>query len=125
MNISSKIIWSNRSGDQISWFHPRACVTDNPGHIFMTLQRIGGSDFYGPLHQSVSFDGGHSWSNPEPVPGCQGNRSATEYTKEYATSSRNTMPRPERYWPSDIMSITRTARFSILSEIGVQTPAHS
>ena len=30
MNISSKIIWSNRSGDQISWFHPRACVTDNP-----------------------------------------------------------------------------------------------
>ena len=71
MNISSKIIWSNRSGDQISWFHPRACVTDNPGHIFMTLQRIGGSDFYGPLHQSVSFDGGHSWSNPEPVPGCQ------------------------------------------------------
>ncbi|MCA9085870.1 MAG: exo-alpha-sialidase, partial [Planctomycetaceae bacterium] len=35
----------------------------------MTLQEIGGSDYFGPVHFVVSRDFGQTWSEPEPIPG--------------------------------------------------------
>lgn len=68
MKISNKIIFENRSGANTSWFHPRATLI-NGEELFMTLQSIEGSDFYGPLHFTVSHDYGTSWSIPQIVPG--------------------------------------------------------
>jgi hypothetical protein len=34
----------------------------------MTLQTIGGSDYFGPVHWSTSEDLGRSWSEPQPLP---------------------------------------------------------
>lgn len=33
----------------------------------MTLQEIGGSDYFGPVHWSASDDLGRTWSDPEPI----------------------------------------------------------
>lgn len=68
MKITTKTIWENRSGANTSWFHPKAAATDY-GKLLMTLQSIEGSDYYLPVHESVSFDGGETWSAPSPVPG--------------------------------------------------------
>ncbi len=39
------------------------------GHVaLMTLQSIRGSDYFGPVHESVSRDLGQTWSDPKPVP---------------------------------------------------------
>lgn len=35
---------------------------------FMTLQTIGGSDYFGPVHWMTSADTGHTWSELKPVP---------------------------------------------------------
>lgn len=59
-----------RGGSGPTWFHPRACVV--PGKsgptVFMTLQTIGGSDYFGPLHAMTSPDLGRTWTEPVPVP---------------------------------------------------------
>lgn len=63
-------LWQNRDGKSKTWFHPRACMLpDQDGKPFalMTLQEIGGSDYFGPVHRSVSTDRGRTWSNPEPI----------------------------------------------------------
>lgn len=66
MKIEREIIWENRSGKGTSWFHPRCCRLGD-GRLFMSLQSIGGSDFYGQIHESL-FDG-KRWSEPAPVAG--------------------------------------------------------
>lgn len=61
----------NRDGQGTTWFHPRACmVPDAEGKttVLMTLQEIGGSDYFGPVHWSESPDGGKTWSEPEVIP---------------------------------------------------------
>ncbi len=78
--ITKQTLWRNRDGDHRTWFHPRVCMMpDQDGHpmALMTLQEIGGSDDFGPVHWSTSKDLGRSWSPPqriealgrEPVPG--------------------------------------------------------
>ncbi len=54
-----------------TWFHPRVCMApEADGNLaLMTLQTIGGPDFYGPVHWTVSKDMGATWSRPEPIPG--------------------------------------------------------
>ena len=50
-----------------SMFHPKiACYPD--GRLLLTIQSIGGSDYYGPVLASYSQDRGYSWSKPEPIP---------------------------------------------------------
>lgn len=70
-SITQETIWRNRNGQGTTWFHPRSClVPDGKGSQFylMTLQEIGGSDYFGPVHWSRSTDLGAHWSDPEPVP---------------------------------------------------------
>ncbi|HJN15881.1 MAG TPA: exo-alpha-sialidase, partial [Armatimonadota bacterium] len=59
-----------RDGSGPTWFHPRACmVPREEGPVaLMTLQEIGGSDYFGPVHWSESRDLGATWSDPEPIP---------------------------------------------------------
>ncbi len=52
--------------DKGTWFHPRACLTHD--RIFMTLQTIKGSDYFGPVHWTESKDLGKNWSEFQPVP---------------------------------------------------------
>ena len=66
MKIETSVIWNNRSGENTSWFHPRCCRLEG-GKLFMSLQSIGGGDFYGPVHESI-FDG-VKWSDPVEIPG--------------------------------------------------------
>lgn len=68
--ITKQTLWSNRDGKSATWFHPRACmVPDKNGKpiALMTLQEIGGSDYFGPVHWSVSKDLGNTWSSPQPI----------------------------------------------------------
>lgn len=69
-SIRKETLWRNRDGKARTWFHPRACMV--PGRngapvILMTLQEIGGSDYFGPVHWSASEDLGETWSDPEPI----------------------------------------------------------
>ncbi len=59
-----------RDGSGPTWFHPRAClVPDAAGStVFMTLQTITGSDYFGPVHWMTSSDLGKTWTEPQPVP---------------------------------------------------------
>jgi hypothetical protein len=67
-SIEQAQIWSNLDGRGVTWFHPRICRLVS-GQLLMTVQSISGSDVYGPVHWSVSGDGGRGWSRPEPIPG--------------------------------------------------------
>jgi len=70
-SISKETLWTNRDGKNRTWFHPRACMMpDENGQpiALMNLQEIGGSDYFGPVHWSVSRDLGKTWSDPEPIP---------------------------------------------------------
>src|SRR5690606_36369010 len=69
-SISKETLWRNRDGQADTWFHPRACML--PGAhgqpvALMTLQHIGGSDYFGQVHWSTSTDLGLTWSEPEPI----------------------------------------------------------
>lgn len=69
-SISKETLWENRDGQSKTWFHPRVCMLpDESGEpiALMTLQEIGGSDYFGPVHFSVSKDFGKSWDEPEPI----------------------------------------------------------
>lgn len=48
-------------------FHPKIAMFPD-GRLIMTIQSIGGSDFYGPVLQSFSDDNGHNWTTPTPIP---------------------------------------------------------
>jgi len=70
-SVTKQTIWRNRDGSGVTWFHPRACMV--PGAkgkpiALMTLQSIGGSDYFGPVHWTESADGGKTWSKPKPIP---------------------------------------------------------
>lgn len=69
-SISKQTLWRNRDGRSHTWFHPRACMMpDSTGKpvAMMTLQEIGGSDYFGQVHWSTSTDLGKTWSDPEPI----------------------------------------------------------
>jgi hypothetical protein len=68
--ISKQTLWRNRDGKSRTWFHPRACMMPGPGGkplALMTLQEIGGSDYFGPVCWSQSADLGQTWSDPQPI----------------------------------------------------------
>ncbi|MGY8771193.1 MAG: sialidase family protein [Pirellulales bacterium] len=71
-SITTEVVRSNRDGKGTTWFHPRACITPGakgePDVALMTLQSIGGSDYFGPVHFSESHDIGKSWSQPTEIP---------------------------------------------------------
>jgi hypothetical protein len=64
-------VMSNGRGNEPLWFHPRVCVLpDNGGKIvFLTAQKISGSDYFHPVHWMTSADLGRTWSDPLPIPG--------------------------------------------------------
>lgn len=71
VSIEKETLWRNRDGSGTTWFHPRACMMpgrDGTPVALMTLQEIGGSDYFGPVHWSMSRDLGKTWSDPEPIP---------------------------------------------------------
>jgi len=66
-SISKHTLRSNRDGKSTTWFHPRVCMipgADGKPVALMTLQTIGGSDYFGPVHWSTSNDLGLTWSEP-------------------------------------------------------------
>jgi hypothetical protein len=71
-SIEKQVVRQNRDGKATTWFHPRACRV--PGkkpatsHSFMTVQSIGGSDYFGPVHWSESADLGKTWAKFRPIP---------------------------------------------------------
>ena len=70
-NIEQTVMSEGRRGVTL-WFHPRACLISGrsgTGSVFMTMQRISGSDYFHPVHFAISEDLGRTWSTPEPVPG--------------------------------------------------------
>ncbi|MBP87578.1 MAG: hypothetical protein CMJ64_12780 [Planctomycetaceae bacterium] len=69
-SISKEALWQNRDGKSRTWFHPRACMMpdlDGKPVALMSLQEIGGSDYFGPVHWSISAYLGKTWSDPEPI----------------------------------------------------------
>lgn len=69
-SIEKTTIWRNRDGKSRTWFHPRVCMfpgADGKPAALMNLQEIGGSDYFGPVHWSLSTDFGQTWSDPEPI----------------------------------------------------------
>lgn len=68
--IEKETLRRNRDGKSVTWFHPRACMVpgeDGKPVILMTLQEIGGSDYFGPVHWMQSNDLGKTWTEPEPI----------------------------------------------------------
>ena len=65
-----KVVLRHGPDETAAWFHPRACMV--PGRdgpvVFMTLQTIMGSDYFGPVHWMESRDRGRTWTEPQPVP---------------------------------------------------------
>jgi hypothetical protein len=70
VSIDKETILRGRDGAGPTWFHPRACrIPDGDGAtLFMTLQTITGSDYFGPVHWMTSRDEGRTWTEPQPVP---------------------------------------------------------
>ncbi|MCR9293939.1 MAG: sulfatase-like hydrolase/transferase [bacterium] len=81
-SITKTVLRRNRDGKSTTWFHPRACLIpkDQDANVLMTLQEISGSDYFGPVHWTISQDQGATWSKFEqvealgrvPVPGHPG-----------------------------------------------------
>lgn len=68
--ITKETLWKNRDGKSETWFHPRACVMPDEKNgpiVLMTLQVIGGSDYFGPVHWTLTKDQGKTWKDPEPI----------------------------------------------------------
>ncbi len=67
--IDRTVVWNGRAGGT-TWFHPRACMVpgSSPPLGLMTLQSIGGSDYFGHVHWSITKDLGRTWSEPKPIP---------------------------------------------------------
>jgi hypothetical protein len=66
--IDSSIIWPGRIKGN-TWFHPRACIIPASGNpvALMTCQSITGSDVFGQVYWSRSFNNGKSWAQPLPI----------------------------------------------------------
>ncbi|MEZ6091168.1 MAG: sialidase family protein [Pirellulaceae bacterium] len=70
-SITKQTLWRNRDGEGETWFHPRACMVpgdDGKPMVLMTLQAIGGSDYFGQVHWTTSSDLGQTWTQPQPIP---------------------------------------------------------
>ena len=69
-SIEKQVVLHGRDGSGPTWFHPRACLIPGEprGKIFMTLQPIAGSDYFGPVHWMTSDDLGKTWTAPQLVP---------------------------------------------------------
>lgn len=68
--IERETLWRNRDGQRTTWFHPRPCVVpsdDGSSTVLMTMQEIGGSDYFGQVHWTETRDGGQSWTEPQPI----------------------------------------------------------
>ncbi len=65
-----KVVLKTYGAPGDTWFHPRCCVV--PGQdgpvVFMTLQNIRGSDYFGPVHWTMSRDLGKTWDDYQPAP---------------------------------------------------------
>lgn len=70
-SIDRSILREGRTSHATTWFHPRCCViaAGDDRSVFMTLQSISGSDYFGPVHWSETKDLGKTWSDPQPIPG--------------------------------------------------------
>jgi hypothetical protein len=68
-SIERSILRESRVSRGTTWFHPRCCVVPHGRSVFMTLQSISGSDYFGPVHWSETRDLGKTWSDPQPIPG--------------------------------------------------------
>ena len=70
-SITKHVVRTNRHGNSITWFHPRACrLPGKDTHsetILMTKQEISGSDYFGPVHVWESKDRGNTWSAATPL----------------------------------------------------------
>lgn len=68
--IETVTLRRGRDGSGPTWFHPRACLIPGERHstVFMTLQTISGSDYFGPVNWMSSGDLGRTWTEPQPVP---------------------------------------------------------
>ncbi len=69
-SITQQTIWRNRDGGGTTWFHPRICMVPSGAKsplALMTVQSIGGSDYFGPVQWSSSNDFGVTWSDPQPI----------------------------------------------------------
>ncbi|NLT70305.1 MAG: exo-alpha-sialidase [Verrucomicrobiaceae bacterium] len=69
--IEKQVLWRNRDGGAVTWFHPRGCMiprTEGKPLALMTLQEIAGSDYFGPVHWTLSDDLGKSWTDPAAIP---------------------------------------------------------
>ena len=70
-----------------TWFHPRACLAGKK--VFMTLQPIMGSDYFGPVHWTTSDDLGKTWREFQPAPPLgwegegEGSEAVCDVTPEY------------------------------------------
>lgn len=69
-SIEKVTLRRGRDGRDPTWFHPRACLVpgESGATVFMTLQTIAGSDYFGPVHWMTSPDLGQTWTEPQPVP---------------------------------------------------------
>ena len=70
-SITKETLWRNRDGHAVTWFHPRACAiprAEGPPIVLMTMQTIGGSDYFGPVHWTATQDLGQTWSEPQRIP---------------------------------------------------------
>ncbi|MBN2476587.1 MAG: exo-alpha-sialidase [Pirellulales bacterium] len=69
-DIEREVVFHGRK-TRTTWFHPRPCMVPASDGVeaLMTLQTIGGSDYFGPVHYTISRDGARSWSEPQPIPG--------------------------------------------------------
>jgi hypothetical protein len=68
-DITREVIINGRKTG-VSWFHPRCCkIPGAKPRVFMTLQRITGSDVFHAVHWMTSDDAGKTWTTPIEVPG--------------------------------------------------------
>lgn len=70
LNIRTRTIWKNRSGEGLTRFMLRT-TTRTAGDVrklLMTLQGISGSDYFHPVNFSTSDDQGTSWTEPQLIP---------------------------------------------------------
>ncbi len=67
----SAIIEGRDADHEWAWFHPRGCMipSDRSPVVLVTLQTIGGSDYFEHVHWMRSDDLGKTWTEPEPIPG--------------------------------------------------------
>jgi Domain of Unknown Function (DUF1080) len=68
-SIEKVTLRRGRDGSGPTWFHPRACIVPSAtgSMVFMTLQTITGSDYFGPVQWMSSLDSGQTWTEPQPV----------------------------------------------------------